>query len=161
MRETEGADVFVSLHANAHRNRSARGAEVYFLTLGEATDTEARRVAELENASDLVGGAPPEAAPDLTSILADLQMKGTLSRSSLLGDEVFGSLRDRNLIKTRNVRQARFIVLQSARIPSVLLEIGFITNKTDVKLMKDPKFRRDYCRAVADGIVAYLDRVRN
>jgi N-acetylmuramoyl-L-alanine amidase len=159
--ESEHADVFVSLHANAHKERRARGTEVYFLTLGQATDTEARRVAELENASDLVGGAPPEAESDLLSIIADMQMKSTLSRSSLLGDNVFTALRGAKLTKTRNERQARFVALQSARIPSVLLEIGFITNPTEAKLMKDPAFRGRFCRSVADGIIEYLERTSN
>lgn len=156
--ESRGADVFVSLHANAAPARGAQGSEVYFLTLGQATDTESRRIAELENASDLVGGAPAEAGDDLVSILADLQMKSTLSRSSLVAESILDGLAARSLLRTRSVKQARFVVLQSARIPSVLLEIGFLSNSHDAKLMQRQEFLDAFATAVAEGLARYLAR---
>jgi N-acetylmuramoyl-L-alanine amidase len=157
--EDGDADVFVSLHANAAPSRGADGSEVYFLTLGEATDTESRRIAELENAADLVGGAPVEAGEDLVSILADLQMKSTLSRSSLAAESVLDALASRRLLRTRSVKQARFVVLQSARVPSVLLEMGFLSNANDASKMRRQEFLDAFAAAVAEGLIAYLDRV--
>lgn len=159
--EARGADVFISLHANAAPVRGAQGSEVYFLTLGEATDTEARRIAELENAADLVGGAPAEAEGDLVSILADLQMKSTLSRSSIAAEAILDGLAARSLLRARSVKQARFVVLQSARVPSVLLEIGFLSNSHDAKLLRRQEFLDAFAAAVADGIVAYLARLES
>jgi len=156
--ERQGADLFVSLHANASKSRNARGAEVFFLTLGRATDTESRRVAELENASDLVGGAPPESEDDLVSILADLQMKNTLARSSLVAASVLETLGERELTRTRSVKQARFMVLRSARVPSILVEIGFITNSKDAQLMQGELSDR-FAAALAEGVATYLERV--
>lgn len=157
--EEAGAALFVSLHANSASDRRARGAEVYFLTLGEATDTEGRRLAELENASDLVGGAPPEAESDLLSILADLQMKSTLTKSSLAAGDVLESLAERRLIKTRSVEQAGFVVLQSARVPSVLVEIGFMSSPEDAKIMSREDFHERLAEALGEGIVRYLARL--
>jgi len=157
--EAAGAALFVSLHANSASDRRARGAEVYFLTLGEATDTEGRRLAELENASDLVGGAPPEAESDLLSILADLQMKSTLTKSSLAAGDLLESLAERRLIKTRSVEQAGFVVLQSARVPSVLVEIGFLSSPEDAKIMSRGDFHERLAEALGEGILRYLARV--
>jgi N-acetylmuramoyl-L-alanine amidase len=157
--EEAGAVLFVSLHANSASDRRARGAEVYFLTLGQATDTDGRRLAELENASDLVGGAPPEAESDLLSILADLQMKSTLTKSSLAAEDLLVTLGEHGLIKPRSVEQAGFVVLQSARVPSVLVEIGFMSSPEDAKIMSREDFHGRLADALSEGILRYLARL--
>jgi N-acetylmuramoyl-L-alanine amidase len=93
------------------------------------------------------------------SILADLQMKSTLERSSLLAESVLVALERARLLQTRSVHQARFVVLQSARVPSILVEMGFISNRNDRKRLRDPAFIERFARSLKDGILAYLTRV--
>jgi N-acetylmuramoyl-L-alanine amidase len=157
--EDNDADLFVSVHANSAKSRSASGAEVFFLTLGPATDAQSRRIAELENAADLVGGAPPEAGDHLIDIIADLRMKDTLTRSSLVAESLIGALDRHDLMATRSVKQARFVVLQSPQVPSALVEIGFLSNPSDAKLITRRDFSDRVARSLAEGITLYLRRV--
>jgi N-acetylmuramoyl-L-alanine amidase len=154
--EAHEADLFVSLHTNAAADRRARGAEVFFLSLNPTADADANRLAELENAADLVAGVPPEAGSDLLTILADLQMKDTLTRSSLAADAVLSSLGRHRLLKTRSVDQASFVVLRSAKVPSVLVELGFLTNEEDAGLLALETSFDQLARALSEGIFTYL-----
>ncbi len=158
--EELGADVFVSLHANASRSKRAFGTEVYFLSTTGASDEAARQVASLENAADLVGGVPPETENDIVSILMDIKHSNALSRSSELAEKMIDSLGRHGKLFTRGVKQARFTVLKSANFPSVLIEFAFISNPTEAKLLKSTRFQeqlatllgrslKDYCNMYA------------
>jgi N-acetylmuramoyl-L-alanine amidase len=85
-------------------------------------------------------------------------MKSTLSRSSLAAESILEGLAARRLLRTRSVKQARFVVLQSAKVPSVLLEIGFLSNAHDAKLMQRQEFLDAFATAVAEGLTQYLAR---
>ncbi len=162
--EKHRADLFVSIHANSARNRRASGAEVFFHTYGAATDREARELAELENAADLIGGAPPEAEDDLLTILADLQKTSAQGRSSVLSEAIVDALDTHGLIVTRtrkqSVKQARFVVLRSASVPSVLVEVGFLSNPRDADVMRRGDFTTRCARSLRDGVSAYLKQVK-
>jgi N-acetylmuramoyl-L-alanine amidase len=152
------ADIFVSIHANACRGRSGRGTEIYFLSLTGATDEEARELAKMENAADLIGGVPEEANDELVSILYDLRQNDTLRRSSGLAESVVDNVRTHAKLVTRGVRQAGFTVLKSPAIPSVLVETAFITDKKEANLLKDPKFQKEFASLLAKGLVGYFQR---
>jgi len=154
--EAQEADLFVSLHTNAASDRRARGAEVFFLSLNPTADEEANRLAELENSADLVAGVPLETGTDLLNILADLQLKDTLTRSSIAADSILSSLGRHQLLKTRSVDQASFVVLRSAKVPSVLVELGFLTNAQDAGLLGQDQFYDQLARALSEGIATYL-----
>ncbi len=109
----KNGDVFVSLHANAARNKSGNGFEVYFLSLSGATDKMARELADKENAADLIGGVPAEAEEEVLSILFDyLQVEG-MKRSEALAEEIWNAFRGGKDMELRNVKQAGFAVLKS------------------------------------------------
>jgi N-acetylmuramoyl-L-alanine amidase len=149
------ADVMISIHCNASRDRGATGTEVYFLSLTGATDEAARSLAEKENAADLVGGAGAGAGDDLMSILFDLRQNDTIRRSSELAEQVIDALGEDNRLTTRGVKQAGFVVLKAPEIPSVLVETAFITNPREAAMLKDGHFQAKVAELVATGVQGY------
>jgi len=149
------ADLFVSVHCNASRDRDATGTEVYFLSLTGATDEASRSVAEAENAADLIGGVRPETGSDLLSILFDLRQNDTIRRSSEMAEQMIDALERDSRLQTRGVKQAGFVVLKAPEIPSILVETAFITNAREAAMLKDPQFQRKFAEMMADGIQAF------
>jgi N-acetylmuramoyl-L-alanine amidase len=128
------ADVFVSIHANASRAQSARGSEVYFLS-AEATDDETRRLALLESGGDH-GTAPALVqGSDLAMILWDMAQAAHLAESSVLASRVQEELATVTGSEGRGVKQAPFRVLVGAAMPAVLVELAFISNSAEEKLL--------------------------
>jgi N-acetylmuramoyl-L-alanine amidase len=150
-----GADVFVSIHANASRSKQAFGTEVYFLSASGATDEAAREVATRENAADLAGGIAPETEDDIVSILTDMKLSNTLARSSELAEKIMDSLGRHHKLVSRGVKQARFTVLKSADFPSVLTEIAFISNASEAGLLKSNEFHDDVAALLAGALKDY------
>ncbi len=144
------ADVFISLHANASRAASARGAETYILAT-EATDDAARTTAALEN--DAVGmgkDAPTEG--ELPLILWDLAQVEYLKESAHLGGVIQSKLNDVLGLKDRGVKQAPFRVLVGATCPAVLVELGFVTNADEEQLLASSDHRRKLAEALAEAV---------
>jgi N-acetylmuramoyl-L-alanine amidase len=152
------ADLFVSIHANANRNRRVSGTEVYFLSLRGASDAEAREVAMRENAADHVAGVPPESQSDIENILVDLMRTAVLERSSELASLVIARLGEDERLVIRGVKQAGFDVLKTAGMPSILVEAAFISHSKEAKLLKQRGFQKDFGKKVAAGILGYLSR---
>ncbi len=142
----QGADLFISLHLNAARAKSARGSEVYFLSLGKGDSPE---VVALENAQ---AGAPPEAEGVVASILEDLAQKAYLQDSERLAVAIQAQLNRLAGIKQRGVKQAPFIVLRGAAMPAVLVEVAFISNPKEEARLKDPAFRAKVADAIVQGV---------
>ena len=151
------ADVLVSVHCNASRNRDATGTEVYFLSLTGATDEASRSLAEAENAADLVGGVSSQAGDDLLSILFDLRQNDTIRRSSEVAELLVDALEEETRLDTRGVKQAGFVVLKAPEIPSVLVETAFITNPREAAMLKDPQFQNKVAEKLAEGLRKYSD----
>ena len=149
------ADLFISIHCNASRDRDATGTEVYFLSLTGATDEASRSVAEAENAADLIGGVPPDTGGDLLSILFDLRQNDTIRRSSEMAEQMIDALGRDSRLQTRGVKQAGFVVLKAPEIPSILVETAFITNAREAAMLKDQQFQRKFAEMMADGIQAF------
>ncbi|UCF78687.1 MAG: N-acetylmuramoyl-L-alanine amidase [Candidatus Eiseniibacteriota bacterium] len=150
-----GADIFVSLHANASRSKRAFGTEVYFLSMTGASDEAAREVARLENAADLVGGVPPETEDDIVSILMDLKHSNALARSSELAEKTIDSLGRHGKLVTRGVKQARFTVLKSADFPSILIEFAFISNPVEAALLRSERFHDEVAGLLSHSLEDY------
>jgi N-acetylmuramoyl-L-alanine amidase len=161
MAERMKADVFVSIHANSspRRSRLNRGTEVFFLSLRGASDQAASDLADLENAADLVGGVPAQAENDLVSILYDVKRASVLQQSQVLAEHVLDQVAADRRLESRGVKQAAFVVLKSVEFPSVLVEIAFINNPTEARLLRDPKFQNQVAKQIAAGVKSYFTRL--
>ena len=153
------ADLFVSIHANAHREAAADGVETYFLS-SEATDSTARQVAALENGvvqlEQSTGRASGLGQVDIVkAILWDLAQSEFQVESSRLAEVVHDSMTQSLRISNRGVKQAGFYVLGGAAMPAILLEIGFVTNPREERKLKDTKYRDEIARAVFAGLAEY------
>jgi N-acetylmuramoyl-L-alanine amidase len=152
------ADLFVSIHANAHRASVSEGVETYFLS-SEATDNEARQVAALENGVIQLEPGNSKAKMDvLKSILWDLAQSEFQQESSQLAETVQDSMVQSLRIPTRGVKQAGFYVLGGAAMPAVLVEIGFLTNRKEERKLMDPNYRERVARAIYAGLAEYKRR---
>jgi N-acetylmuramoyl-L-alanine amidase len=157
----ERPGVFVSIHANAVPDRpQVRGFETYFLS--EARTEHERRVAAAENAPlrrerpDAPGGGVED--PFLAGILRDLMTHDHQQWSAYLADRVQRELATFHPGPDRGVKQGPFAVLTNALMPSVLVELGFITNRAEEQLMMQPQFHRESAAALARAIRDFFDR---
>lgn len=154
-----GADIFLSVHMNSAPNRHARGWEAFVLSRKGATDKAARLVAARENASDLIGGIPPTATKEEFSILLNLAQRRTMEQSVELAADLHRAMLKERPLPVRGVKQAGFAVLKSIEIPSVILEMGFITNTTDLRFLSSSRGQRRVARVIAQGVERFLRKV--
>jgi N-acetylmuramoyl-L-alanine amidase len=146
------ADLFVSIHANASRARGAKGSEVYFLSY-QASDDESRRIAQLEGMAEPVGQAPP--GSDLALILWDMAQAEHLEESSALASRIQEELAVVTGSEGRGVKQAPFRVLVGAAMPAVLVEVAFISNPDEEKLLSSDGYQAKVAGALARGLERY------
>ncbi|HEY4706143.1 MAG TPA: N-acetylmuramoyl-L-alanine amidase [Thermodesulfobacteriota bacterium] len=154
------ADLFISIHANAAQSREAKGIETFFLNF-EATDEDARRVAAFENSANAAGlmDVSPAEGGDLKDILVDLANTMSHHESSRLAEVVHASMLGAAGRESRGVKQAHFTVLVGATMPAVLVEVGFITNPAEERLLTSAKDQARMAEAIADGILNFRDIV--
>jgi len=152
------ADLFVSLHADAAAGRTARGAGVYTLS-EKSSDREAAALARRENRSDIIAGVDlSDEADDVTSILIDLAQRETMNQSATLAQTVVVELGQRITMRSNPHRFAGFRVLKAPDVPSVLVEIGFLTNRQEEAQLKSSRTRQQIADGLADAIDAYFRR---
>ena len=156
-----GADLFVSLHTDGSFNPQARGSSVYCLSLSGATDQAAKTLADKENLSNILGGAfskPTDLSkdPDLNQILLDLRQNDTMRESLRFAGLFLEDAKIINYLKYPSSRQANFIVLKALDIPSVLVEMAFITNKEDERLLSRNEFQEKMANTLAASIRRYF-----
>jgi N-acetylmuramoyl-L-alanine amidase len=152
------ADLFVSIHANAHPQAVSEGVEVYFLS-SEASDTNARQVAAVENGViQLETPASRQKSELLKSILWDLAQSEFQQESSSMAETVLDSMTQSLRLIPRGVKQAGFYVLGGAAMPAVLIEIGFLTNKNEERKLATPEYRESVARAIYTGLAEYKRR---
>jgi len=149
------ADLFISIHANSSANRAACGLETYFLSEAK-TDWE-RVVAARENAAFDTGesSAGLSADGDVGLILADLAQNEYLLESSELAARIQETTVPYARIKDRGVKQANFYVLRNGFMPAVLIECGFLSNKSEEKLLRQPEHRERLAEGICRGIVEF------
>ncbi|HEC26196.1 MAG TPA: AMIN domain-containing protein [Gammaproteobacteria bacterium] len=151
------ADLFISIHADAFRRSSARGAAVFTLSNSGASSETARWLANKENAADLVGGASISDREDVVAgVLLDMQMDKTLEYSLSFGGQVLKEMRKITKLHSKTVQQAGFVVLKSPDIPSVLIETGFISNPYEERKLKSRKYQKQVARAIYKGIKQFI-----
>ncbi len=151
------ADLFVSVHADAIRDRGVDGSSVYILSQRGATDEAARWLAERENASDLIGGVSLEDKSDvLASVLLDLSQSAALSASHAAAEQVLGQLNRVGEVRKPLVQQARFVVLKSPDIPSMLVETAYISNPQEEQRLRAAGHQAKLAGAIRDGLHRYF-----
>ncbi|MCX5910263.1 MAG: N-acetylmuramoyl-L-alanine amidase [Deltaproteobacteria bacterium] len=155
-----GADLLVSLHANGNKQPRVRGTSVYCLSLKGASDQATQTLAQKENASDMVGGASlPQQKADLDSILLDLEMTHTINESLHLGGLALSELQRVNSIQFFQPKQAGFRVLKGSGIPAILIEVAYVTNPTEEKLLRKKSFQKEITQAIYAALKKFLPRL--
>jgi N-acetylmuramoyl-L-alanine amidase len=148
------ADLFVSIHANASRSQGARGSEVYFLS-HEASDEESRRLAMVEGGLVTGPGQALEARSDVALILWDMAQAEHLEESSALATRLQEELAQVTGSQGRGIKQAPFRVLVGAAMPAVLVEVGFISNAEEEKLLTSDEYQAKVVSALVRGLARY------
>lgn len=148
----EGADLFLSIHANAARRAAAKGVETYFLNF--ATNPEAEAVAARENATS---GKSMGNLPKLVQqITLNTKVKESREFAQMVQTSMIRGLRAQNKAVTDlGVKQAPFVVLIGAEMPSVLAEISFVTNKAEANLLKTESYKQRIAQSLADAVLKY------
>jgi len=156
------ADLMVSIHADAVRQRNVKGASVYTLSERGATqDKAARALAAKENAADDVGGGELDQVDDpmVNQILGDMFRRDSLNSSQILAEEIIGKLKAAGPIKYDVPKRARFVVLSAMEIPSVLIELDYISNPEREKKLKTRKHQRKLATAIYGASVKFFEKM--
>lgn len=152
-----GADMFISIHADAAENRNAKGSSVYVLSLKGASSQRARWLADKENAADLIaGGRLPTADDTLANVLVDLTQSGHMKASEDAGNHILAGLKRIGNNHKPHIERANFAVLRTSDVPSMLVETAFLSNPDEEKRLIDPEFQRTVARAVLDGVHTFF-----
>ncbi len=154
-----GADIFVSLHADTISNDAVRGLSVY--TLSErASDAEAAALAERENKVDLIAGVKLAGeTPEVSNILIDLIQRETMNNSARFASLLVEELQQQTTLLPRTHRFAGFAVLKAPDVPSVLVELGYLSNESDERLLLSRPHRQKLARGIARAIDRYFVRL--
>jgi N-acetylmuramoyl-L-alanine amidase len=156
-----GADVFLSIHCNSMETvgdrKVTRGVETYFLS-PDPTDAEAKMLAQLENGGPEAVPLPRSSDP-VTGILNDLALGQARNDSAALAQIVQQHMVRGTRATSRGVRQAPFLVLSGTRMPSVLVEIGFISHPREGRMLGRDRYQRRVAQALADGVRDFADKV--
>jgi N-acetylmuramoyl-L-alanine amidase len=153
------ADLFVSIHADAFVERTARGSSVFALSDKGASSTAARWLANKENAADLIGGVNLKTQDvQLASVLLDLSTTAQINDSLKLAKAVLGEIGGINRLHKGAVEQAGFAVLKAPDIPSILIETAFISNPEEEARLTDENYQDQLAEAIQKGIKRYFAR---
>ncbi|WP_202946910.1 N-acetylmuramoyl-L-alanine amidase [Pseudomonas chlororaphis] len=158
----KGADLFVSIHADAAPSRAAFGASVFALSDRGATSETARWLADSENRSDLIGGAGNVSLDDkdrmLAGVLLDLSMTASLTSSLNVGQKVLSNIGRVTPLHKQRVEQAGFMVLKSPDIPSILVETGFISNANEASKLATVSHQQSLARSISSGVRQFFQQ---
>ena len=153
------ADMFISIHADAFRDKRAHGSSVYALSRRGASNEAARWLAEKENASDHIGGVSLEDKDSLlAAVLLDLSLNGTIEASVELSRYVLRELRNVGRVHKPRPQQAGFVVLKSPDIPSILVETAFISNPREERNLRSSRHQQKVAKAIFNGIKRYFQK---
>ncbi len=154
-----GGDLFISLHADSIKRRNIRGLSVY--TLSEnASDKEAAELAESENKADLIAGVDlSHETPEVTNILIDLAQRETMNESARFAELMVKELGRQTRLLRNTHRFAGFRVLKAPDVPSVLVEMGFLSNGQDERALQKKSYRAKLGAALVKAVDKYFMRV--
>ena len=150
------ADLFISVHVNSSFRREARGSETFFLSM-EATDEEARRLAYMENnPAELEKGISGENQDEIKMILWDMAQTAYLNQSSILAESIQNELNSLFLTRNRGIKQAPFKVLCGVACPAVLVEVAFLSDPDEERMLRSEDFQSRIAQAVYKGLENYI-----
>ncbi|MET0963252.1 MAG: N-acetylmuramoyl-L-alanine amidase [Noviherbaspirillum sp.] len=153
------ADLFVSIHADAFVEPTARGSSVFALSEKGASSTAARWLANKENSADLIGGVNLRGQDhQLASVLLDLSTTAQINDSMKLARAVLGEIGGINKLHKSSVEQAGFAVLKAPDIPSILVETAFISNPEEEAKLLDNRYQDQMADALMNGILKYFSK---
>ena len=152
-----GADLFLSIHADAARARSARGLSVYCLSAGGASTEAAKLLARKENMADIIGGSPNgESKDESDPIVLNMFQTNTLNVSKTYGKSILKKMRHVLPLKFDTVQGAPFRVLKLPEIPSLLVETAYISNKTEERLLSSSRYQKQIAESLSAAIEEFL-----
>ena len=152
------ADLFISIHADSARNTKARGLSIYTIS-EKASDKEAAALAERENKSDILLGMDlDDYQQEVSSVLIDLAKQDTMKESRVYADLVVKEMQRTVQLLPNAHRFAGFAVLKSPNIPSVLLEMGYMSNRHEEREMQKAAYRKKLGQALVRAVDAYFGR---
>ena len=155
--ERAGADVLISLHVNTHKSRRIRGASVYTVS-EKASDQEAARLAESENAADLLAGVNlTNYTGDVQDILRDLTARETKNLSNHFAETLIAEVGKTGRLLPNTHRFAGFVVLKSITVPSILFEIGYLSHPEESKALATKAHRDKMVASMVRAIDSYFD----
>ena len=153
-----GAGLFISIHADSlpHKEGDAQGATVY--TLSEtATDPAAARLAEQENRADVIAGVDLKDQPDdVADILIDLAQRETKAFSVQFANKLVGTMKQSTRLHKEPIKSAGFRVLRAPDVPSVLVELGYVSNKEDLQSLSSDSWRDHTANAMSSAVDGYF-----
>ncbi len=156
----KNADLFISIHADAFKNKKARGASVWVLSNRGASSEVGRWLAQKENSSDLIGGVGNVNLGDkgdvLKGVLLDMSMTASRKDSREVAKKIHQNINKFARMHKKNVEKAGFLVLKSPDIPSILIETGFISNPAEERSLRTTAYRKKMARAIFNGIKAHF-----
>jgi N-acetylmuramoyl-L-alanine amidase len=154
------ADLFIALHADAHHRAGIRGASVYTLS-DKASDDLAEALADDANKSDIIAGIDlSDKTPLVSKILVDLAKRETMNLSATYASALIREFDRQVRLLTKPHRSAGFVVLKSVDVPSVLVELGFLSNPEEERLLLSSKFRRRIVESIAAAVDRYFEAQR-
>lgn len=153
---SSNAELFIALHADAIRRSSTRGATVYTLS-DKASDAEAEALAQKENRADIIGGVDlGHENEEITGILIDLAQRETRNHSTFFAKQLASGMKPVTRFTSRPIRSAGFRVLKAPDVPSVLLELGYLSSTADEQLLNSPAWRAKVSKSVAAAVDNYF-----
>ncbi|MCV6599240.1 MAG: N-acetylmuramoyl-L-alanine amidase [Alphaproteobacteria bacterium] len=147
------SDLFISIHADSLKDRRVKGASIY--TLAEkASDARAAKLAAKENKADLIFDEKLEEQPkEVANILLDLKRRETLNSSKIFANGLISKMKKNKIsLLGKNHRYAAFAVLKAPDVPSILVEMGFLSNREEVKLLKSSSYRTKIAKTIVEGV---------
>lgn len=153
----QGADLFVSIHADAFHDDRVRGSSVYTLSPGGATSDAAKWLADRENRADLIGGIDSAGSDNvLAKVLLDMTQNATMEHSAIAAQKVLDHLKRVGAVHKPVVQKAGFVVLKAPDIPSMLVETAYISNPEEEMRLRDKAHQERLAGAILGGIKAYF-----
>ena len=159
MARDKKSDLFISIHADSVRNKKIKGPAVYTLS-EKSSDKEAQRIAERENKADLIAGVDlTYEMPEVTNILIDLAQRESMNQSARFATSLIRELKRKTRVLRNTHRFAGFAVLKAPDIPSILLELGFLSNPKDERRLRSKAYRSQLASAVTKAVTGHFLRI--